>query len=219
MQQRPFRVINIAAIALCASWTLAASPSKVACLGDSITAGVGAKNRKTQAYPAQLQGILGDKYEVKNCGTSGITMSNYLPRWSDKLKAFQPDIVTIKLGTNDTKGRKHSDPNNKAVFDKRYRDATLSVLEFLSRLDSKPKIYICLPVPVFKDRWAINEKSMVEDIIPALKAIAEEEGLPSIDLYKALEGKGELVPDGVHPNEAAYKIIAETIAAAITDEK
>lgn len=203
---------------LCAV-SVIAGPVKVACVGDSITAGVGAKNHGLQSYPAQLQAILGDKYEVKNCGTSGIMMSNYLPRWSATIEKFQPDIVTIKLGTNDTKGRRHSDPNNKAAFDKRYSEATFKVLAFLNGLDSKPEVYICLPVPVFQDKWGINEKSIVEDVIPALKSIAAEKKLPVIDLYKALEGKGAMVPDGVHPNEVAYKIIAEKIAEQITTKK
>jgi acyl-CoA thioesterase-1 len=215
MKRRLFnKIILTAAIAL-TSITIFAAPIKIACVGDSITEGVGVRDRSTQAYPAQLQEMLGDEYKLMNCGTSGIQMNNYLPRWQDKIKAFQPDIVTIKLGTNDTKGRKHNDPDNKAAFDKRYKDSTLKVLEFLNGLESKPKIFLCYPVPVFQDKWGINEKSITEDIIPAITAIAKEKDLPIIDLYKAIEGKGNLVPDGIHPNEVAHKILAETIAASI----
>ena len=44
---------------------------KIACVGDSITAGVGSQNG--QSYPTQLQALLGSKYEVKNFGYSGST--------------------------------------------------------------------------------------------------------------------------------------------------
>ncbi len=72
------------------------------------------------------------------------------------------------------KRRKFSDPNNKAKFDTDYKTASLGLLEFLNGLESKPKIYLCYPVPVFK--------SMTEDIIPALTAIAKEKDLPIIGL-------------------------------------
>jgi acyl-CoA thioesterase-1 len=222
MQRRTFsKLIVTAAIALCSLSTFAA-PIKVACIGDSITAGVGAKNRQTQAYPAQLQTQLGAGYEVKNCGTSGIQMQNYLAakglKWGDQITAFQPDIVTIKLGTNDTKGRKADEPENKAKFDDAFRAASLGLIEFLQGLESKPTIYLCYPVPVFVDKWGINEKGVVEDVIPALKKIAAEKSLPLIDLYRVMEGKGALVPDGIHPNEVAYKMLAETIAAEIASD-
>jgi acyl-CoA thioesterase-1 len=199
-------------------WTVpvfAIKKIKVACIGDSITAGVGAKNRKTQTYPAQLGGILGNKYEVKNCGTSGIKMSNYLKGWQKKIEAFQPDIVTIKLGTNDTKSRRLDDAADKDKFATNYKKATAKLLAFLNGLKSKPKIYICYPVPVFKTMGAIREEVLVKDVIPAITEIAEKEKLPIIDLYKLMTGKSKLVPDGVHPNEHAYKIIAEEIAKAI----
>ena len=89
------------------------------------------------------------------------------------------------------------------------------MLTKLKALPSKPTIYLCTPVPVFKDRWGINEKATAEDIIPAITAIAAEHKLQVIDLYKSLEGKGKMVPDGVHPNADGYKIMAETIHQAI----
>ena len=60
-------------------------------------------------YPAQLQAYLGDGYEVKNFGASGRTIlskGDYPYSETDTYKAsleYQPDIVLIKLGTNDTK--------------------------------------------------------------------------------------------------------------------
>jgi lysophospholipase L1-like esterase len=71
------------------------------------------KDSVGNSYPAQLQALLGTTYKVSNYGTSGIQMRNYLVRWKDKIMAIQPDIVTIKLGTNDTHYRDFKKPDNK----------------------------------------------------------------------------------------------------------
>ena len=47
---------------------------KLACVGDSITQGVGAKRGKS--WPSQLQQMLGDKWKVENFGLSGATLMN-----------------------------------------------------------------------------------------------------------------------------------------------
>ena len=41
---------------------------KVACIGNSITYGYGLPDRTTQSYPAQLQKMLGEPYQVKISG-------------------------------------------------------------------------------------------------------------------------------------------------------
>ena len=46
---------------------------RVACVGNSITYGSGIKNRDKDSYPAQLQRLLGDEYEVVNFGRGGRT--------------------------------------------------------------------------------------------------------------------------------------------------
>ncbi len=210
----------VLALAVACSAFAEDKPVRVACVGDSITAGVGARNRRTQTYPAQLGDILGDKYKVVNFGVSGIMMTNYKThRNFKKAQEFQPNLVIIKLGTNDTKRRRFKDPKDKARFDASYTAASLEMIKTFRGLESKPKVYICYPVPVFKSMGAINEKSIVEDIIPLVTAVSRKTGTPIIDLYKALKGKGEVVPDGVHPNEHGYKIIAETIARALADKK
>lgn len=82
---------------------------KVACVGNSITFGAGIANRDLNSYPAQLQYFLGDEYEIKNFGVSRTTALSkgdhpYIKTSAFKeSQAYLPDIVLIKLGTNDTK--------------------------------------------------------------------------------------------------------------------
>lgn len=194
---------------------------KVACVGDSITAGVGAKNRKAQNYPAQLQALLGDKYTVKNFGVSGIQTQNYFQSREGALKKrvvdFQPDIIVIKLGTNDTKSRKLEDPADKAEFKSKVMGAYLAMVEAFENLESKPELYVCTPVPVFKTMGAIREQVLVEDVLPIVQEVSRKTGAPIIDLYAALTGKGDMVPDGVHPNEKGYEVIANAVARVVKD--
>ena len=49
------------------------SPIRVACLGDSITAGARV-DAKSESYPARLQNILGDNFEVRNSGIGAATL-------------------------------------------------------------------------------------------------------------------------------------------------
>lgn len=84
-------------------------PTRVACIGNSITYGYGLKNRSEECYPAVLGIMLGENYTVENFGISARTLLNKgdHPYMQEKLfteaRAFRPDIVIIKLGTNDTK--------------------------------------------------------------------------------------------------------------------
>ena len=88
-----------------------AQKTKVACVGNSITFGHGIADRENFHYPAQLQAYLGDAYEVRNFGVSATTLllkGDYPYVTTDQYKAsleWQPDIVIIKFGTNDTKSK------------------------------------------------------------------------------------------------------------------
>ena len=191
----------------------AAEKIRVACIGDSITAGAGIRDRQMK-YPAQLQKMLGDKYEVQNFGVSGRTLlkKGDHPIWKEKkfkaAKEFNPNIVVIKLGTNDTK------PQNWKHKDQFKSDLMAMVKEFQA-LGAKPTVYLCKPVPAYKTRWGINDKSITEGVIPFVEAVAKEMNLKVIDLYTALKDKPKMFPDKIHPNGAGATVMAETIKKAI----
>ena len=189
-------------------------PIRVACVGDSITYGAGIKDRKNMNYPNQLGKLLGNKYEVKNFGNSGSTMlkKGDKPYWSQKeFKAalqYNPNIVIIKLGTNDTKPQnwKHG-----IYYSADYK----SMISSFTKLSSKPKVYICLPVPVIKTRWGITNEIVIKEIIPAIRKISAQTRCEIIDLNTPFHGKSKLIPDYVHPNSAGATIIANTVRNSI----
>ena len=113
------------------------------------------------------------------------------------------------LGTNDTKPQNWK---HKAEFEGDYRDLVKSFQD----LPSKPRVYICKPVPVpGKGNFGINETALQEQM-PAYAKLAEELKVEVIDMYAALDGKPEMLPDRVHPNAAGAGEMAKAAAKALT---
>ena len=190
------------------------APKRIACVGDSITFGAAIKDRVKNCYPAQLGRMLGEKFEVRNFGVNGATLlkKGDKPYW--KLKAyanardFQPEIVVIKLGTNDSKPRnwKHKEE---------YVADYVALIESFRKLASKPTVWLCYPVPAYPGRWGITDKVMKEEVMPRLDEVAKKSGCKVIDLYSALSDKKEMFPDLVHPNAKGAALIAEAVSSAI----
>ena len=192
---------------------------KVACIGDSITDGHGIDLRDVNGYPAQMQKMLGAGYNVRNFGLSARTLMNsgdlpYMNEgiWQDAL-AFQPDIVVLMLGTNDSKGYNW-------VHKKDFAGDLKTMLDALQALPSKPRIYLCKPIPALKDSWTISESVITGEIVPMLEKAVKKEKLEGIiDLHAALEGHPEMMQDdGIHPNAAGVRKMAETVAKVIDPE-
>ena len=171
---------------------------KVACIGNSITDGHGIEMAPAYGYPAELQKILGQDYWVKNFGVSGRTMLNKgdLPymnelAWKDA-QAFRPDIVIIKLGTNDSKPQNWQYSNEfKQDLQQMITALRPDLAQPIKKKGKKkaatqtvgPKIYLCTPIPAFKTTWNINDSVIVNGIIPIQQEVAREYGLPVIDLH------------------------------------
>lgn len=187
---------------------------RVACIGNSITYGDRIDNRRHDSYPAVLGRLLGTGYNVKNFGICGCTLMNkgdhpYMETWAWKAAlTFNPDIVIIKLGTNDSKSFNWQ---HKADFKKDLQ----AMLDTLEALSSHPQIYLCYPSKAYLTGSRINDSIIADGIIPLIRQVARKNNLPVIDIYSAMDGKPELFPDNVHPNEKGAAIIARTIYNAL----
>jgi len=204
-------------LTLLAGMIVAQAGTKVACVGDSITFGATIKNRSKMSYPAQLQQELGDEYEVRNFGVNGATMQKATnrPYWKQrsyqKALAYAPDIVIIKLGSNDSK------PENWVSADLYITDY-LEMIESFRQLPSRPVVYICLPIPAFPSNFTITNKAITEEVIPAVKVVAERSETKLIDLNTPMLEMGHLVPDRVHPNGEGAGVIARVVAEFLRAE-
>lgn len=192
--------------------------TKIACIGNSITEGAGVENKDNDSYPAQLQQKLSADYHVKNFGVGGRTLlrKGDFPYWNEnafqEAKDFQPDVVVILLGTNDSK------PQNWKYKDEFVKDYQVFIDEFQA-LDTKPKIFICNPLPSFPHKGQINGEVIMKEVLPKIEAVAISKELEIIDLYEPFIGKTKLLPDAVHPNEAGAAVIAEQVEKHILNWK
>lgn len=206
--------LSLLFLALFASFSaFSQSPIKVAFVGNSITQGPGRDN--PDSYPLQVAAMLGDSYEVKNFGVSGRTLlkKGDYPYWNEpqfqQVKDFQPDVVVIKLGTNDSKPQNWA---HKADFVKDYLDL---ISEFRAHMPKDGKVYVVMPVPVTRVNFGINPEVMNNEQRLMLMEIIQKSGAELIDLYTPLMDKPELLPDGVHPNNEGLRIMAAVVARRI----
>jgi acyl-CoA thioesterase I len=190
----------------------------VACVGDSITAGSGLASPQSESWPARLGELLGPSYQVKNFGVSGATLlkNGNKPYWKVSAFAaatqFQPDIVIIALGGNDSKSI-NWDPHQ-AEF---AADAHALIDHFAS-LPSAPKIYLSLPTPAFSKAFGVMESNN-ERIRVILREVGKSRHLTIIDLYSAMRDEPTLFRDGVHPLASGADKIAQTVKAVLVQSK
>lgn len=192
---------------LCAQTPTA--PMRIACIGDSITAGKGTP--PGYAYPAQLQRMLGGEAEVVNYGLSGSTLMNYgrkpYQKWGASFKnalAFNPGIVVIQLGTNDTIAEIWA---HKEEFVPTY----LEVIRQFQALKPAPRIFLSLPP------WMANaeKEAALQEQLPMIKQVAQESHAEVIDVHGAFLNQNSLLADGLHPNKEGATVLARAVYAAI----
>ena len=186
-------------------------PIRVACIGNSITAGSGAPS--DQSYPVQLGKLLGTHYDVKNYGVSGRTLlkKGDYPYWKEQAfisaKEFEPQIIIIKLGTNDTKTQNW-------IYKNEFFSDYMELIGEFRKGRVKPQIFIALPCPVFQTAYGIRD-SIIRLVIPIIDSVHKAAHTDLIDFNTPLLGYGSYFPDGVHPNGQGYSILAQIAKDAI----
>ena len=190
---------------------------RVACIGNSITHGSGIDMQEINAYPAQMQRLLGSGYIVKNYGVGARCMMAtsdhpYMQEqaWRDA-KAFCPDIVIIKLGTNDSKDFQW----NQQQYEQDYQ----AMIDTLSALPSKPQLFLCTPIRAFQDRWGITDSVIVNGVIPTIRQLAKKNKLTVIDLHAVIDDQELMTSDMIHPNVKGARRMAEVVAETIKNAK
>ena len=195
------RLILAAALLLLASPPARAQERVIVALGDSLTAGLGVAAE--EAYPALLDARLrreGLAYRVVNAGVSGDTTAGGRRRLDWVLRA-RPAVVVVALGANDgLRGLPVAAMrDNLAAIVSRARAADARVLLVGMRL---PSNYGEAYTREFADAFATVARELAVPLLPfLLEGVAARSDLNQ--------------PDGIHPNAAGQRVVAETVWRAL----
>ncbi len=187
------------------------SQTKVACIGNSITEG------GNPGYVQLLGQKLGSNFEVRNYGVSGRTMlkNGDSPYWNEpqwqQVQSWNPDVVTIMLGTNDSKPWNWDDHKDEFITD--YRE----MVEILENLSSNPKIMLVLPPHAGEESFSIRGSVIKAEQIPQIIQLAGEKELTLIDINTPTQDKLYLFPDEVHPNNEGHELLADVFYESISN--
>ena len=193
---------------------------RVACVGNSVTYGMGVENREKNAYPVVLQGLLGDDYDVRNFGHSGSTLLNHghrpytqVPEYQQAID-FKADWVVIHLGLNDT------DPRNWPNYGDEFIGDYRALINSFREANPKAKVWICLMTPIFHrhHRFQTGTRDWHAAIQKKIRQIAATTDVGLIDLHTPLYSHPELLPDALHPNAKGAAIIARTVYSALKND-
>lgn len=167
---------------------------KVACVGDSLTAG---HVWQSEAYPVYLQEYLGtERFTIGNFGENGTSITGYggsydnpnnryITRqvYKDSVK-FNPDVIVMCLGTNDGTNWTSA----KATFVEYYH---VLVDSYIEQFPDAQWVLMVSPPCVTPNTYGIQNEIMRDNINPVQRAIAEEYGFEIVDLreeFEAMEG-------------------------------
>ena len=189
---------------------------RVACIGDSITYGAGVlATRDRDSYPAILQELLGDRYQVLNYGLSGRTLLDEGNKpykqedFFEETQEAEPDLVLIILGTNDSK------PNNwdSAAYEKELGE----FVDLYQNIPSHPEVYLMTCCDAFATdgkkevAFGVDKTVIGNEVNAIIKRVGEYCEVPVIDIYGTTKDHPEYFADGVHPNARGNRIIAEMV--------
>lgn len=218
---RSFRRGMSLVVVLLATLVSQAKTVKVACVGNSITYGVGLQDRAHEAYPVQLQRLLGAGYTVENFGKPGATLlfNGHRPyvRQEEfrRAMAFRADIVVIHLGVNDTDPRDW--PDYRDDFIKDYR----SLIDSFRVANPHCRVLIARLTPITHrhPRFLSGTRDWEDDIQQDIEKVAKHAGnVQLIDFHAPLYVHAEYLTDAIHPNAKGAALLAKTVYEGITGD-
>ena len=178
---------------------------RVVFMGNSITEGWGNLN------PDFFKGK-----PYVNRGISGQTTPQMLVRFRPDVINLKPAVVVILAGTNDIAG--NTGPSTlEMIADNIYSMAELAKANGI-------KVVISSVIPAFDYPWkpGLEPAEKIASLNKMLKTYATKNGIVYLDYFSAMADdrkglKAELTYDGVHPNEAGYKVMGPLAEKAIAE--
>lgn len=181
----------------------ASGERRVVFMGNSITEGW------SNHHPAFFEGK-----PYVNRGIGGQTTPQMLLRFRQDVIDLKPEVVVILAGINDIAG--NTGPTT--------LEAIMGNIMSMAELAKANKIKVVLSsvLPALDFKWKPGQEpaAKVVALNKMIKEYAARNGLIYLDYYTAMADaqqglRQEYTYDGVHPNEAGYKVMAPLAEAAI----
>jgi len=181
----------------------AANEQRVVFMGNSIT------DAWAKFFPAMFPG----KPYIGR-GISGQTTPQMLVRFRQDVVALHPAVVVILGGTNDIAG--NTGPSTLEMIE----DNLMSMTEIAQANGIHVVLSSVLPVFDYSWRPGLTPAPRIMALNAWMKAYAAKAGAVYLDYESAMADsrhgqRAELTIDGVHPNEAGYRVMAPLADAAI----
>jgi len=215
-------------------------PLTVLAFGDSTTAPREVEGASLTVYADILRKELpaGDAgVTVVNAGVRGNTTADAAERFAKDVLSHAADVVIIQFGANDAMVDVWKDPpaRQPRVAIEAYEEHLRTFVRTLR--DRGVKVVLMTPSPF---RWTPGLKKrygkppyqpddpdglnvLLQTYAATVRQIAEEEGVVLVDVdeafsaYDRVAGQSvdDLLLDGIHPNEAGHRLVADELLAAI----
>ena len=188
---------------------------RILCFGDSVTLGVTAMGDSSyggrtqlqlvEGYPVKLWRLLEEKYgvgfDVVSAGIGGENTREGLERIDNEIRIHDPDLVLILEGVVDI--------NNEFP---RYPVVRSSLAEMMRLVQLRGRLGIIGTYPLLNpDGFRTSGWGNVPRLNDVIRQEAKAKNMPVADHEKAFDADHSgLGPDGLHPNNIGYEIMAET---------
>ena len=147
-------------------------------------------------------------------GISGQTTPQMLVRFRQDVIALEPKVVVILAGTNDIAG--NTGPSTLEMIE----DNLASMAELAQANGIRVVLSSVLPVWRYKWKPELEPAQTIVTLNAWIREYARTHHAVYVDYHTPMADergglKAELGPDGVHPNEAGYRVMAPLVERAI----
>ncbi len=170
-------------------------------------------NSITESWAPHFPIMFPDKPYVGR-GISGQTTPQMLVRFRQDVIALEPAVVVILAGTNDIAG--NTGPSTQEMIE----DNLKSMVELAKSNGISVVLCSVLPASRYKWRPGMEPGPKIASLNAWMQTYADENKIVYLDYYSSMvdENLGmrpEYSDDGVHPNEAGYRVMAPLAEQAI----
>jgi len=155
------------------------------------------------SYPAQAGAIT-----VSNQGRSGERIFDGVIRFNEVFASARPDAVLLQEGVNDLGS---AGP-----------DIATGLMRLMVQAakNGNARVFVGSMVPTLPNRQRSQNAAQLEAYNDVLRVMCAQEGVTYVDLYNTIMPQADQLigVDGLHPNEAGYRRIAELFFRAIQAE-